>query len=291
MEAVELIALASSVSLLAGWRLYLVTLVTGLAMKFGWIDLPDRLQALDVIANNWVIGIAGGRHARRILRRQDRLGRQRVGRDPLLHPAAWRRAPQPRDHRCRRPRLAGRQLPARRRRGVRRPCRKGRRADHRQRQPRAVQQHRRLDRRGCRHRRPARAGHRQPDRRRADRGDPGPAVAVAGGRGAAPAAPTWSALNRTPHVKVDPRKENQHAARPQPARRTHCPGARRSRAEQECQRRRRFGRRATSTSAGPIIAKTRIAVLKELREPDPSMAQAGDAATWQKMVHAALDQK
>jgi len=27
-------------------------------MKFGWIDLPDRLQALDVIANNWVIGIA-----------------------------------------------------------------------------------------------------------------------------------------------------------------------------------------------------------------------------------------
>ena len=58
MEAVELIALASSVSLLAGWRLYLVTLVTGIAMKFGWIDLPDRLQALDVIASNWVIGIA-----------------------------------------------------------------------------------------------------------------------------------------------------------------------------------------------------------------------------------------
>jgi hypothetical protein len=59
MEAVELIALASSVSLLAGWRLYLVTLVTGIAMKFGWIDLPDRLQGLEVIANNWVIGIAG----------------------------------------------------------------------------------------------------------------------------------------------------------------------------------------------------------------------------------------
>jgi hypothetical protein len=58
MEAVELIALASSVSLLAGWRLYLVTLVTGIAMKFGWIDLPDRLQALDIIANNWVISIA-----------------------------------------------------------------------------------------------------------------------------------------------------------------------------------------------------------------------------------------
>src|SRR5918993_1249520 len=58
MNAIELIALASSVSLLAGWRLYLVTFATGLAMKMGWIDLPDQLQALDVLANNWVIGIA-----------------------------------------------------------------------------------------------------------------------------------------------------------------------------------------------------------------------------------------
>ena len=40
MTPVELVALAASTSLLAGWRLYLVTLVTGLAMKFGWIDLP-----------------------------------------------------------------------------------------------------------------------------------------------------------------------------------------------------------------------------------------------------------
>ena len=59
MNAVELIALASSVSLLAGWRLYLVTFVTGLAMKFGWIELPEQLAALDVIANEWIIGIAG----------------------------------------------------------------------------------------------------------------------------------------------------------------------------------------------------------------------------------------
>ena len=58
MDAIELIALASSVSLLAGWRLYLVTFVTGLGMKLGWVALPDQLQALDVLANNWVIGIA-----------------------------------------------------------------------------------------------------------------------------------------------------------------------------------------------------------------------------------------
>jgi hypothetical protein len=59
MSALELIALASSVSLLAGWRLYLVTFATGLAMKLGWIALPDQLQALDVLANSWIIAIAG----------------------------------------------------------------------------------------------------------------------------------------------------------------------------------------------------------------------------------------
>jgi hypothetical protein len=59
MSAVELIALASTVSLLAGWRLYLVTFAVGLAMKFGWIALPEQLHALDVLANNWIVGIAG----------------------------------------------------------------------------------------------------------------------------------------------------------------------------------------------------------------------------------------
>jgi hypothetical protein len=59
VSAVELIALASTVSLLAGWRLYLVTFVVGLAMKFGWVALPDQLRMLDVFANNWIVGIAG----------------------------------------------------------------------------------------------------------------------------------------------------------------------------------------------------------------------------------------
>ena len=58
MSALELIALASSLSLLAGWRLYLVTFATGLAMKFGWVDLPQHLDALDVLASNWIIGIS-----------------------------------------------------------------------------------------------------------------------------------------------------------------------------------------------------------------------------------------
>lgn len=58
MSAVELIAMASTVSLLAGWRLYLVTFLVGLAMKIGWLALPDQLQSLDVLANNWIIAIA-----------------------------------------------------------------------------------------------------------------------------------------------------------------------------------------------------------------------------------------
>jgi len=59
MIGVELLALAASTSLLAGWRLYLATFVTGWAMRLGWIDLPDKLVALDVLQNPWVLVISG----------------------------------------------------------------------------------------------------------------------------------------------------------------------------------------------------------------------------------------
>lgn len=59
MSALQLMALASTVSLLAGWRLYLVTFAVGIAMKLGWVALPEQLHALDILANNWLIGIAG----------------------------------------------------------------------------------------------------------------------------------------------------------------------------------------------------------------------------------------
>ena len=59
MTGVELIALAGSTSLLAGWRLYLVTFVTGFAMRLGWIDIPEKLAALDVLANPWVLVLSG----------------------------------------------------------------------------------------------------------------------------------------------------------------------------------------------------------------------------------------
>lgn len=58
MGVVEILGLAASASLLAGWRLYLTIFATGLAMRLGALPLPDQLQALDVLANPWVLGIA-----------------------------------------------------------------------------------------------------------------------------------------------------------------------------------------------------------------------------------------
>ena len=58
MGIMEIIGIAGSVSLLAGWRLYLSIFATGLAMRLGAIPLPDHLQSLDVLANPWVMGIA-----------------------------------------------------------------------------------------------------------------------------------------------------------------------------------------------------------------------------------------
>ena len=58
MSAVEIIALATSFSLLSGWRLYFSLLVTGIAMRTGWLELPAQLQSLDVLASPWVLGVA-----------------------------------------------------------------------------------------------------------------------------------------------------------------------------------------------------------------------------------------
>ena len=59
MGIVELLALATSVSLLSGWRMYLTVFATGIAMSSGYVDLPENLKMLDALANPWVIGAAG----------------------------------------------------------------------------------------------------------------------------------------------------------------------------------------------------------------------------------------
>ncbi len=58
MGLMEILSVAASVSLLAGWRLYLCVFATGLAMRTGWIELPTHLEALASLANPWVLGAA-----------------------------------------------------------------------------------------------------------------------------------------------------------------------------------------------------------------------------------------
>lgn len=58
MGIIELLGLAGSISLLSGWRLYLTVFAVGLARYMNWIDLPDNLAILNILANPWVMGVA-----------------------------------------------------------------------------------------------------------------------------------------------------------------------------------------------------------------------------------------
>ena len=58
MSAVEIIGLAASFSLLAGWRIYACVAVLGLAMQLDLIEAPTNIPALEALANPWVIGAA-----------------------------------------------------------------------------------------------------------------------------------------------------------------------------------------------------------------------------------------
>lgn len=58
MGILEILGVAGSLSLLAGWRLYLTILATGIAMHFGWLPLPEHLKALQILANPWILGAA-----------------------------------------------------------------------------------------------------------------------------------------------------------------------------------------------------------------------------------------
>ena len=58
MGAAELIAMAASFSLLAGWRLYAADLVAGTAMHFELLPLPEHLAGLAVLGNPWILAAA-----------------------------------------------------------------------------------------------------------------------------------------------------------------------------------------------------------------------------------------
>lgn len=55
----EIIGIAGSVSLLAGWRLYLCIFATGMAMRYDVLPIPEHLASLGVLENPWVLGVAG----------------------------------------------------------------------------------------------------------------------------------------------------------------------------------------------------------------------------------------
>lgn len=58
MDSLQLLGMAASLSLLAGWRLYLCVFAAGLAMRLGLMDAPSHIQGLHLLANTWVLGAA-----------------------------------------------------------------------------------------------------------------------------------------------------------------------------------------------------------------------------------------
>ncbi len=58
MGIMEIIAIAGSVSLLAGWRMYLCIFATGMAMRFDVLPVPEHLASLGALENPWVLGVA-----------------------------------------------------------------------------------------------------------------------------------------------------------------------------------------------------------------------------------------
>jgi hypothetical protein len=58
LDGVQILGMAASLSLLAGWRLYATVAAVGVAMRLGLFDAPQHLAGLDALANPWVIGVA-----------------------------------------------------------------------------------------------------------------------------------------------------------------------------------------------------------------------------------------
>ena len=59
MDVLQTLSVALGLAALAGINLYLTVFVTGLAVHFGWVTLPQHLEALNVLGNPWIIGVAG----------------------------------------------------------------------------------------------------------------------------------------------------------------------------------------------------------------------------------------
>jgi len=54
-----MLGMALGFATLSGINLYLTTFLAGLAIRFNWIDLADKYESLAILANPWIIGVAG----------------------------------------------------------------------------------------------------------------------------------------------------------------------------------------------------------------------------------------
>ena len=60
MSIIEQLGTALGLASLAGINLYLTVLVAGIAVRFNWLELASTHESLGVLADPWVICIAGG---------------------------------------------------------------------------------------------------------------------------------------------------------------------------------------------------------------------------------------
>ena len=59
MDILSTLGVALGFAALSGINLYLTTLIAGLAIRFNWLNLADQYESLSVLANPWIIGVAG----------------------------------------------------------------------------------------------------------------------------------------------------------------------------------------------------------------------------------------
>jgi len=59
METLSMLGIALGFATLSGINLYLTTFLAGLAVRFNWINLADKYENLEILANPWIIGVAG----------------------------------------------------------------------------------------------------------------------------------------------------------------------------------------------------------------------------------------
>jgi len=59
MEILQLLGVAVGLASLAGLNLYLVVFLTGLAIRFDWVNLAPQYARLEVLADPWILAVSG----------------------------------------------------------------------------------------------------------------------------------------------------------------------------------------------------------------------------------------